>query len=96
MAIDWTALTQQVMTIINTGAPVVEELVPAWAPAIQITTKILAGAADAEPTAQSLLQTIQSGTPPTPTQLQTFASAYEVDYQTLHADIAAQLAVTPA
>jgi len=96
MSIDWADIVTKVSTLINTGAPVVEELIPAWAPAIQIAAKLLQGVASAEPTAVALVKTIQSGTAPTPTELQQFGSDYEAAYQTLHADIATQLAKTPA
>jgi len=91
---DWTDIANKVVSIITNGAPIVEELVPAWAPAIQVATKILQGAAAAEPTAVALVQSIQSGTVPTPTQIQQFSAAYEADYQLLHADIAKQLAAS--
>lgn len=95
MNINWDDLAAKVVSFVNTGAPVVEELVPAWAPAIQIGTKLLTAAANAEPTAVSLVKTIQSGQAPTPEQLQSFAADYESAYQTLHADLAAQIAATP-
>ena len=89
---DWNDIVSKVSQVITTGAPLVEELVPAWAPAIQIAAKILTGAANAEPTAVALVQTIQSGQPPTPADLQQFANDYEAAYQQLHADVAAQIA----
>lgn len=94
--LNWSAITSGVVSLINDGAPVVESLVPAWAPAIQIGLKLLTGAAQAEPVAVSLVQSIQSGQAPTPAQLQAFASDYEADYQALHADLAAQIAADPA
>lgn len=93
---DWDDLIKKVTTIVNDGAPVAEELVPAWAPAISLAAKLLTGAAQAEPVAVGLVQTIQSGQAPTPAQLQSFASDYEAAYQQLHADIATQLAAAPA
>ena len=92
---DWTKISSLVMTIVNDGAPVAEQLLPEYAPAIQIAAKLLTGAASAEPTAVSLVQTIQSGQAPTPAELQTFATDYETAYQQLHADINTQLAATP-
>jgi hypothetical protein len=92
--IDWTDVAIKVNTIIQTGAPVAELLLPAWAPAIAIAAKVLQGAAAAEPTAVALVKSIQAGTPPTAAQLQSFSTAYEADYQQLHADIAAQLAAS--
>ena len=92
---DWTKISSLVMTIVNDGAPVAEQLLPEYAPAIQIAAKLLTGAAAAEPTAVSLVQTIQSGQAPTPAELQTFATDYETAYQQLHADINTQLAATP-
>lgn len=92
---DLSKIIPGVMTIINDGAPIVEELVPAWAPAINIASKILAGAAQAEPTAVALVTQIQDGQPPTPAQLQSFATDYETAYQALHADLTAQIAAAP-
>lgn len=92
---DWNDIAQKVSTFIQDGAPIAEELVPAWAPAIQIGSKLLQGAIAAEPTAVALVKDIQSGTVPTPAQLQTFSAQYEADYQTLHADIAAKIAAAP-
>lgn len=92
--VDWTDIANKVVSIVTQGAPVVEELVPAWAPAIQVATKLLQGAAAAEPTAVALVQSIQSGQVPTPTQIQQFSTDYEAAYQTLHADIATQLAAS--
>lgn len=93
--IDWGDVASKVSSLINTGAPLAEMLLPAWAPAIQIGAKILTGAADAEPTAVALVKTIQGGETPTPAQLQSYATQYESDYQALHADLAAQIAATP-
>ena len=92
MAIDWTKLTQEVVSLINGGAPLAEDLLPAYAPAIQVAAKLLTGAANAEPSAVAIVQSIQAGKAPTPTDLQAFAAAYEADYQALHADLAAQIA----
>lgn len=92
---NWTDITSKVVSFVNEGAPLIEDLVPAWAPAIQVATKLLQGAAAAEPTAVALVKSIQSGQAPTPDELQAFASDYEAAYQTLHADIATQLAVQP-
>lgn len=92
---DWTDIVSKVSTFITDGAPAVEELVPAWAPAIQIGTKLLAAATQAEPTAVALVKSIQSGQAPTPAELQSFATDYEAAYQTLHTDIAAQIAAAP-
>lgn len=89
--VDWTDIANKVVSIVTTGAPVVEELVPAWAPAIAVAAKLLQGAADAEPTAVALVKTIQSGQVPTPAEIQQFSTDYETAYQTLHADIAKQL-----
>lgn len=94
-AINWGAIPGQVVAFVTGAAPLAEMLVPAWAPAIQIGAKLLTAAANAEPTAVGLVQTIQSGTPPTPAQLQAFAADYEDAYQALHADIATQIAATP-
>jgi hypothetical protein len=94
MAIDWNDIATKVNTIIQDGAPVAELLLPAWAPAISVAAKVLQGAAAAEPTAVALVQSIQSGTPPTAAQLQSFSTAYESAYQTLQTDIAKQIAAS--
>lgn len=93
--INWSALPGQVTAFVTGAAPLAEMLAPQWAPAIQIGAKLLTAAAAAEPTAVSLVQDIQSGTTPTPAQLQQFATDYEDAYQALHADIAAKIAQTP-
>lgn len=94
-SINWDDLVVKVTTFVNDGAPVVEELVPAWAPAIQIGTKLLTAAANAEPVAVGIVKQIQSGQAPTPDQLQQFSTQYEAAYQALHADLAAQIAAAP-
>lgn len=92
--LDWGDVASKVVTFITSGAPLAEELVPAWAPAISIGAKLLQGAVAAEPTAIALVKTIQDGAAPTPAELQSFATGYEADYQALHADLAAQIAAT--
>lgn len=96
MNIDWTALPGQVAAFVNDGAPVAEALLPQYAPVIQIGAKLLTAAANAEPTAVSLVNTIQSGNLPTPAELAQFSTDYEDAYQALHDDIAAQIAADGA
>lgn len=98
----WESILANVTTFVNAAAPFVNgaitavELVdPAIAPAISLGSKILAGVADAEPTAVALFNSITSGTPPTAAQLQAYATAYETAYQQLNADINAALAALP-
>ncbi len=96
MDLDWNTITKNVVSFVNDGAPIAEQLLPEYAPAIQIGAKLLTGAANAEPAAVDLVNTIRSGQMPSPADLQQFATDYEDSYQALHADIAARLASTPA
>lgn len=93
MTFDWQAISTDVAAGVNILAPFAETLVPEAAPAIAIINKIIQGAMAAEPTALALVQQIQSGTPPSQTQLAQYYAAYQADDNALKADIEAHLAV---
>lgn len=87
----------KVLTEIKAGvaifAPLIESAVPGAAPAAALVAKIVTGVAAAEPSAVALYQQFTGpGADPTAEELAAFA-AYEGDYQALHDDIAAKLAV---
>ena len=93
-SLSWASIITDAGNVISLVAPYVEAAVPAAGPAIAIASQILQGVISAEPTAIALFNQFQSGTPPTPAQVQAYTSAYEADYQKLNSDINAKLAAT--
>lgn len=96
MTFDWEAISTDVAVGVSILAPFAETLVPEAAPAIAIVNKVIQGAMAAEPTALALVKQIQSGTPPTQTQLAQYYAAYQADDNALKADIEAHLAALAA
>lgn len=93
--LDWATIAADAGKVVAALAPIAESALPGASAAIALGAKIVQGVMDAEPTAVALFNQIKSGTPPTPEQLQQYASDYETAYQKLNADIAAQLAALP-
>ena len=89
---DWKNFEGQIKQAIGIFSPLIEAAVPGAAPAAHLVAKIVAGVTAAEPVATDLYRKIVGiGPDPTADELAAFA-AYEGEYQSLHADIAAKLA----
>lgn len=92
MTINWDAVTNGVAQGVAALTPIIDIAAPEAAPVLDIINTILKGAAAAEPVAVALVTQINSGTPPTPTQLQAVIVAYNTDDDALNADITAHIA----
>ena len=92
----WETILADVTTIINVISPVLDIVSPAIGASVSVASKVLAGAAAAEPNAVALINQITSGAPVTVDQLQAAISAYDAAYVQLDTDIAAKLASTPS
>ena len=84
-----TGIVADVTAILDALTPVVDVLDPAIGAALTVVSKVVAGAAAAEPVAVGLYASLTSGTPPTAAQLQAYADSYEAAYQQLGKDLSA-------
>lgn len=84
---DWNKITDAVITIVKTGAPIAASLFPGASAAINIAEHLVASAQRGEPAAMALVNTINSNAPVSPEQLKEYADNYQISYEALNADI---------